>query len=87
MERDEDLSTVNGVASAASSSHRPSKSSKEATMPETATLYPSPVQLNLVEELPASSNVDCVSLGSILGDPMIKECWLFNYLFDMDFVM
>jgi tyrosyl-DNA phosphodiesterase-1 len=47
----------------------------------------SPVQLNFVEELPAASNVDTVSLGSILGDPMIKECWLFNYLFDMDFVM
>ncbi|KAL2040503.1 hypothetical protein N7G274_006946 [Stereocaulon virgatum] len=47
----------------------------------------SPVQLNFIEELPAASNVDTVSLGSILGDPMIKECWLFNYLFDMDFVM
>lgn len=45
------------------------------------------MQLNFVEQLPASSNVDCVSLRSILGDPMIRECWLFNYLFDMDFVM
>ena len=57
------------------------------TMSQSTTLFPSPVQLNFIEELPASSNVDCVSLGSILGDPMIKECWLFNYLFDMDFVM
>ncbi len=48
---------------------------------------PSPVQLNFIEELPAISNVNTISLGSILGDPMIKECWLFNYLFDMDFVM
>ena len=47
----------------------------------------SPVQLNFIEELSAASNVDAVSLGSILGDPMIKECWLFNYLFDMDFAM
>ena len=47
----------------------------------------SPVQLNFIEELPGISNVNAISLGSILGDPMIKECWLFNYLFDMDFVM
>ena len=50
-------------------------------------VVPSPIQLNFIEELPAISNVDTISLGSILGDPMIKECWLFNYLFDMDFVM
>lgn len=63
------------------------ESTKEATKPRSRTIIPSPVQLNFIEQLPASSNVDCVSLGSILGDPMIKECWLFNYLFDMDFVM
>ena len=50
-------------------------------------VVPSPIHLNFIEELPAISNVDTISLGSILGDPMIKECWLFNYLFDMDFVM
>ena len=50
-------------------------------------IVPSPVQLNFIEELPAISNTDTISLGSILGDPLIKECWLFNYLFDMDFVM
>ena len=50
-------------------------------------VVPSPVQLNFIGELPAISNVNTISLGSILGDPMIKECWLFNYLFDMDFVM
>jgi hypothetical protein len=22
-----------------------------------------------------------------LGDPLIKECWNFNFLFDLDFVM
>ncbi|KAL9124949.1 MAG: hypothetical protein Q9217_005782 [Psora testacea] len=51
------------------------------------TAIPSPVQLNFVSEFPASSNVDTISLGNILGDPLIKECWLFNYLFDVDFVM
>ena len=48
---------------------------------------PSPMKLNFIQEFPASSNVDTLSLGSILGDPMIKECWLFNYLFDVHFVM
>lgn len=47
----------------------------------------SPVQLNYVEQLHSSNNVDTISLGSILGDVMIQECWLFNYLFDLDFVM
>ncbi|KAJ5150043.1 hypothetical protein N7448_001621 [Penicillium atrosanguineum] len=32
-------------------------------------------------------NVDTVKLRDILGDPMIRECWNFNYLFDVDFVM
>lgn len=48
---------------------------------------PSPIQLNHVDGLPASSNIDTVKLSDILGGPMIKECWLFNYLFDIDFVM
>ncbi|KAL9020777.1 MAG: hypothetical protein Q9185_001961 [Variospora sp. 1 TL-2023] len=50
-------------------------------------LRPSPIQLSTVSGLPASSNIDTVSLGDILGDPLIKECWLFNYLFDVDFIM
>ena len=48
---------------------------------------PSPVQLTTVSDLPASSNVDTVSLKDFLGDPLIKEAWLFNYLIDVDFVM
>lgn len=84
------LSVVNLAAPSTSSSDNhgvnPSKSTKEAVKPQ-FTAIPSPVQLNFVEQLRASSNVDCVSLGSILGDPMIRECWLFNYLFDLDFVM
>lgn len=50
-------------------------------------LRPSPIQVSTVSGLPASSNIDTVSLGDILGDPLIKECWLFNYLFDVDFIM
>ena len=73
------LSSANGKSG--------SKSIKGSPNSQSRPLVRSPVQLNFIEELPASSNADCISLGSILGDPMIKECWLFNYLFDMDFVM
>lgn len=48
---------------------------------------PSPIQLNRITDLPASSNVDTVSLRDILGDPLISQCWIFNYLVDVDFVM
>jgi tyrosyl-DNA phosphodiesterase-1 len=32
-------------------------------------------------------NQDTVSLKDILGDPLISECWEFNYLHDIDFLM
>ncbi|EUC29259.1 hypothetical protein COCCADRAFT_8516 [Bipolaris zeicola 26-R-13] len=48
---------------------------------------PSPVQLTRIERLPMEKNVDTVGLADLLGDPLIKECWNFNYLFDLDFVM
>lgn len=50
-------------------------------------LLPSPFQLTRIRDLPAASNVDTVSLRDILGDPMIRECWHFNFLFDVDFLM
>ena len=90
MQEDGALSVVNTAGPSMSpcdNGDKPSKSTNGPIHPQSKTLLQSPMQLNFVEELPASSNVDCISLGSILGDPMIKECWLFNYLFDMDFVM
>jgi len=50
-------------------------------------ILPSPVHLTRIRDLPASSNVDTVGLTDLLGDPLIKECWNFNFLFDLDFVM
>lgn len=47
----------------------------------------SPFQLTWIRDLPATSNVDAVSLRDILGDPLIAECWDFNYLHDVDFLM
>lgn len=52
-------------------------------------VIPSPIQLTHIKDLPDSRglNVDTVKLHDILGDPMIRECWQFNYLFDVDFLM
>jgi tyrosyl-DNA phosphodiesterase-1 len=47
----------------------------------------SPVQLTKIRDLAPAKNIDTVSLKDILGDPLIRECWNFNYLFDLHFVM
>ncbi|KAE8549968.1 hypothetical protein EYB25_008493 [Talaromyces marneffei] len=47
----------------------------------------SPIQLTHIRDLPNDKNIDTVQLHDILGDPMIRECWQFNYCFDVDFVM
>ncbi|KAF2705657.1 phospholipase D/nuclease [Pleomassaria siparia CBS 279.74] len=47
----------------------------------------SPIQLTSIKDLAREQNADAVGLGDILGDPMIKECWNFNYLFDVEFVV
>lgn len=50
---------------------------------------PSPFQLTHIRDLPPSSggNAHAVRLKDILGDPLIRECWQFNYLHDVDFIM
>ncbi|RYP48901.1 hypothetical protein DL768_005263 [Monosporascus sp. mg162] len=50
-------------------------------------LIPSPFRLTTIRDLPQESNTDAVSLGDLLGDPLIAECWEFNYLHDVDFLM
>ncbi|KAI2466232.1 phospholipase D/nuclease [Annulohypoxylon bovei var. microspora] len=50
-------------------------------------LISSPVRLTTIRDLPEESNVDAVSLHELLGDPLISECWEFNYLHDVDFLM
>lgn len=54
---------------------------------ESARYVASPFQLTHIRDMAAHQNVDAVQLKDILGDPLIKECWNFNYLFDIDFVM
>lgn len=60
---------------------------KEKQHPTSTTTQRSPFQLTRIRDLPASANVDTVSLSDILGDPMIKEQWQFNFLLDIDFIM
>ncbi|KAH6673783.1 tyrosyl-DNA phosphodiesterase I [Halenospora varia] len=50
-------------------------------------LISSPFQLTWIRDLPETSNVEAVTLKDILGDPLISECWEFNYLHDLDFLM
>jgi tyrosyl-DNA phosphodiesterase-1 len=47
----------------------------------------SPFQLTRIRDLAPHQNGDTVGLKDILGDPMIKECWNFNYLFDLNYLM
>ncbi|KAL1976803.1 hypothetical protein VTN31DRAFT_3085 [Thermomyces dupontii] len=49
----------------------------------------SPFKLTYIRDIPFSTgnNNETVQLRDILGDPMIRECWQFNYLFDVDFLM
>ncbi|KAJ5924049.1 hypothetical protein N7466_008236 [Penicillium verhagenii] len=52
-------------------------------------LISSPFELTHIKDLPDKEglNDDTVKLRDILGHPLIKECWQFNYLFDVDFMM
>lgn len=50
-------------------------------------VIPSPFQLTTIQDLPPALNVDTVTLKDLLGDPLISECWEFNYLHDLDLLM
>lgn len=50
-------------------------------------LVQSPFSLNKIPNLPDDCNVDTVSLRDLIGDPLINECWFFDYLYDVDWVM
>ena len=48
---------------------------------------PSPWQLTWIQDLPEGDNKDAVTLRDLLGDPLISECWEFNFLHDIPFLM
>lgn len=47
----------------------------------------SPWQLTWIRDLPEEDNQDAVTLRDLLGDPLIAECWEFNFLHDIPFLM
>jgi len=47
----------------------------------------SPIQLTSIQDLPPDLNADTVTLKNLLSSPLIAECWEFNYLHDLDFLM
>jgi tyrosyl-DNA phosphodiesterase 1 len=61
------------------------KLSRQAAIGEN--VLPSPFTLTRIEDLPESENVDTVGIKDILGDVMIREAWVFNFLVDLDWVM
>ncbi|KAL2176846.1 tyrosyl-DNA phosphodiesterase I [Thermothelomyces heterothallicus CBS 202.75] len=50
-------------------------------------VFDSPFRLTKIRDLPREMNKDTITLKDILGDPLITECWEFNYLHDIDFLM
>ncbi len=50
-------------------------------------MFKSPFQLTRIRDLPPELNRDTVTLTEILGDPLIAECWEFNYIHDIHFLM
>ncbi|KAF1813329.1 putative tyrosyl-DNA phosphodiesterase [Eremomyces bilateralis CBS 781.70] len=50
-------------------------------------LQASPIHLTKIRDLPDQKNINAVSLKDIICDPLIKECWTFNYLTDIKFVV
>lgn len=60
--------------------------SSESTKTEDKSIR-SPFQLTWIRDLPDEANFDAVTLGDILGDPLIAECWNFNYLHDIEFLL
>lgn len=49
--------------------------------------FPSPFHLTRIQDLPNAENMDTITLHDILGNPLIREAWIFNYVFDVDFTM
>lgn len=78
---------------------RPEAASSEASQPivasvssepekkTSARVIKSPFELTWIRDLPEAANTDAVTLKDILGDPLIAECWNFNYLHDINFLL
>lgn len=47
----------------------------------------SPFRLSWIRDVEPADNVGALTIHDILGDPLIAECWNFNYLHDVDLIM
>jgi len=47
----------------------------------------SPFRLNHISDLDDVANWDTVTLHEFLGDPTLESAWLFDYMFNIDYVM
>jgi len=47
----------------------------------------SPIKLTRIDDLPDHYNQGTVTLKTLLGDPLIKECWNFNYMHDIAYIL
>jgi hypothetical protein len=69
--------------------HESSNSADSAAIPpgRVPRVLRSPFQLNRIDGLPPADNVDTIDLCDIVGHPLIRKCWVFNYCIDIDFLM
>lgn len=66
----------------------PAEAEKPASRsPSASQTFRSPFRLTKIRDLPPELNRDTIALRDILGDPLISECWEFNYLHDIGFLM
>lgn len=68
------------------SKKRPLRNNPRSKDPTYCRYIHSPFQLTKIRDLP-EDNKDTITIHDILRDPMIRECWQFNFLFDIDFIM
>ncbi|KAK0645653.1 tyrosyl-DNA phosphodiesterase-domain-containing protein [Cercophora newfieldiana] len=67
--------------------HKPNLPKQKPTNPSQHQILPSPFHLTTIQDLPPNLNTDTLTLRDLLGDPLISECWEFNYLHDIDFLL
>jgi len=75
-----DPEAVSGASNAAIASDSASQGAESRTCA-------SPWQLTWIRDLPEDLNRDAVTLKDLLSDPLISDCWEFNFLHDIDFLM
>jgi tyrosyl-DNA phosphodiesterase-1 len=61
--------------------------SSTATADSGTQTWASPFHLTAIRDLPQSENIDTVGIAAILGDVMLREVWLFNYMHNIHWVM